>query len=94
MELKVSGALINDVGKGWALLDRDDLKAMGAVLGDLQISSIPQILSSILPPMNHCWAAALAVPVLMSISANSQLCTLIFCFLPFRPTSHPSCPGQ
>jgi transitional endoplasmic reticulum ATPase len=35
MELIVSEASIDDVGKGWARLDRDDLKAMGAVLGDL-----------------------------------------------------------
>jgi transitional endoplasmic reticulum ATPase len=35
MELKVSEALINDVGKGWARLAPEDLKDLGAVLGDL-----------------------------------------------------------
>jgi transitional endoplasmic reticulum ATPase len=35
MEFKVSDAFIDDVGKGWARLDEDDLKALGAVLGDL-----------------------------------------------------------
>jgi transitional endoplasmic reticulum ATPase len=35
MELKVNEALINDVGKGWARLAPEDLKDLGAVLGDL-----------------------------------------------------------
>ena len=35
MEFKVSEASIDDVGKGWARLDADDLKALGVVLGDL-----------------------------------------------------------
>jgi transitional endoplasmic reticulum ATPase len=35
MEFKVSEASLDDVGKGWARLDEDDLKALGAVLGDL-----------------------------------------------------------
>ncbi len=35
MELKVSEALIDDVGKGWARLHPEDLQALGAVLGDL-----------------------------------------------------------
>ena len=35
LELKVSEAFIEDVGKGWARLDSDDMKALGATLGDL-----------------------------------------------------------
>jgi len=35
MELKVSRALIDDVGKGFARLEPEDMKALGAVLGDL-----------------------------------------------------------
>jgi transitional endoplasmic reticulum ATPase len=35
MEVKVSEALIDDVGKGWARLHPQDLQALGAVLGDL-----------------------------------------------------------
>jgi transitional endoplasmic reticulum ATPase len=35
MELKVSEALADDVGKGWARLHPEDLQALGAVLGDL-----------------------------------------------------------
>ncbi len=35
MELKVSEAYIDDVGKGWARLDPEDMNSLGAVLGDL-----------------------------------------------------------
>ncbi len=35
LELKVSEALAEDVGKGWARLDPDNIKALNAVLGDL-----------------------------------------------------------
>jgi transitional endoplasmic reticulum ATPase len=35
MELKVSEAAIDDVGKGWARLNPDDIQALGATLGDL-----------------------------------------------------------
>jgi len=35
MELKVSEALTDDVGKGWARLNPEDIQALGAVLGDL-----------------------------------------------------------
>jgi len=34
-ELKVSEALTDDVGKGWARLNPEDIQALGAVLGDL-----------------------------------------------------------
>ncbi len=37
MELKVSEAYIDDVGKGWARLDPEDMMALGAVLGDLLV---------------------------------------------------------
>jgi transitional endoplasmic reticulum ATPase len=35
MELKVSEASTDDVGKGWARLNPEDIQALGAVLGDL-----------------------------------------------------------
>ncbi len=35
LELKVAEALAEDVGKGWARLDPEDIKALNAVLGDL-----------------------------------------------------------
>ncbi|MCL5022583.1 MAG: AAA family ATPase [Nitrospirae bacterium] len=35
IELKVSEALVEDVGRGWARLDPEDMKIAGAVLGDL-----------------------------------------------------------
>jgi transitional endoplasmic reticulum ATPase len=35
VELRVSEAFIEDVGQGWARLDPDDMKALGATLGDL-----------------------------------------------------------
>ena len=35
LELEVREALTNDVGKGWARLDPEDIQALGAVLGDL-----------------------------------------------------------
>ena len=35
MELKVSEAFIDDVGKGWARLNPEDIQALGATLGDL-----------------------------------------------------------
>jgi len=35
LELKVSEALIEDVGRGWVRLDPDDLEALGATLGDI-----------------------------------------------------------
>jgi len=35
LELKVAEALAEDVGKGWARLDSEDIKALNAVLGDL-----------------------------------------------------------
>jgi transitional endoplasmic reticulum ATPase len=35
LELKVSEALTDDVGKGWARLNPKDIQALGAVLGDL-----------------------------------------------------------
>jgi transitional endoplasmic reticulum ATPase len=35
LELKVSEALIGDVGKGWARLNSEDMQTLGAVLGDL-----------------------------------------------------------
>ncbi len=35
LELKVSEALTDDVGKGWARLNPEDIQALGAVLGDL-----------------------------------------------------------
>lgn len=35
LELKVSEAFIEDVGQGWARLDSDDIKTLGATLGDL-----------------------------------------------------------
>jgi transitional endoplasmic reticulum ATPase len=35
LELKVSEALIEDVGRGWARLDHEDIEALGATLGDL-----------------------------------------------------------
>jgi len=35
VEFKVSEALIDDVGKGWARLNPEDLQGLGAVLGDL-----------------------------------------------------------
>ena len=35
LELKVAEALAEDVGKGWARLDPEDIKALSAVLGDL-----------------------------------------------------------
>jgi transitional endoplasmic reticulum ATPase len=35
LELKVAEALADDVGKGWARLDPEDIKALNAVLGDL-----------------------------------------------------------
>ena len=35
LELKVAEALADDVGKGWARLDPEDIKALSAVLGDL-----------------------------------------------------------
>jgi transitional endoplasmic reticulum ATPase len=35
MELKIGEAAIDDVGKGWARLDPEDMKTLGAVLGDL-----------------------------------------------------------
>ncbi len=35
LELRVSEAFIEDVGQGWARLDPDDIKALGATLGDL-----------------------------------------------------------
>jgi transitional endoplasmic reticulum ATPase len=35
LELKVAEALSDDLGKGWARLDAEDMKAINAVLGDL-----------------------------------------------------------
>ncbi len=35
LELKVAEALSDDVGKGWARLDAEDIKALDSVLGDL-----------------------------------------------------------
>ncbi|MCL5422905.1 MAG: CDC48 family AAA ATPase [Nitrospirae bacterium] len=35
LELTVSEAFMEDVGQGWARLDSDDMKALGATLGDL-----------------------------------------------------------
>lgn len=35
LELKVAEALSEDVGKGWARLDAEDIKALNGVLGDL-----------------------------------------------------------
>ena len=35
LELKIAEALADDVGKGWARLDPEDIKALNAVLGDL-----------------------------------------------------------
>ena len=35
LELRVAEALAEDVGKGWARLDPEDIKALSAVLGDL-----------------------------------------------------------
>ncbi len=35
LELKVSEALTDDVGKGWARLDPENIQALGAALGDL-----------------------------------------------------------
>ena len=35
LELKVAEALAEDVGKGWARLDPEDIKALNGVLGDL-----------------------------------------------------------
>jgi transitional endoplasmic reticulum ATPase len=35
LELKVSEAFIEDIGQGWARLDPDDMKALGATLSDL-----------------------------------------------------------
>ena len=35
LELNVSEAFVEDVGQGWARLDSDDMKALGATLGDL-----------------------------------------------------------
>ena len=35
LELRVAEALPDDVGKGWARLDAEDMKALNGVLGDL-----------------------------------------------------------
>ena len=35
MELKIGEALIDDVGKGWARIDPEDMESIGSVLGDL-----------------------------------------------------------
>ena len=35
LELRVAEALAEDVSKGWARLDPEDIKALNAVLGDL-----------------------------------------------------------
>ncbi|MBF0529129.1 MAG: AAA family ATPase [Deltaproteobacteria bacterium] len=35
MELKISEAAIDDVGKGWVRLDPEDMKTLGALLGDV-----------------------------------------------------------